>query len=69
MWLRRLPDDIREKAMTNYRNGYRNRNEYDYPKNPKVDSLSEAISDAFYWYDTTEGNDFWEKIYDELLAK
>lgn len=69
MWLRRLPDDIREKAMTNYRNGYRIRSEYGYSKNPKVDSLSNAIADAFVWSDTPEGGDFWEKIHDEIQKK
>jgi len=65
MWLRRLPDDIREKAMTNYRNGDVARSSID----KKVESLSRAINLAFIWIYTPEGDNFWRKIHEELENK
>lgn len=35
----------------------------------KVDTLSEALILGFFWDDSPEGNDYWKKIYFELIDK
>lgn len=52
-WFQELPEECREKAISNFRNSY---------KEDLATSLTGAIN-TFTWADTPEGNDYWNKWY------
>lgn len=48
-WLEELPEPYRTQALENYENN-------------KVQSLSFALINAFEWYDTPEGIEYWADL-------
>lgn len=62
-----LPDDVACKALNNFR-----RQRADRFHTLEADRISEAITHAFCWGATVEGDDFWRdlyKQYEELEVK
>ena len=55
-----LPDDLACKALNNFR-GQR----ADRFHTLETDCISNAITSAFCWSDTPEGDQFWNPIYDK----
>lgn len=53
-WLQELPEPYRTKALNNSR-GRTNRHE-------EVDSLSTALMCAFFWKESPEGHDYWDRF-------
>lgn len=58
-WLNELPDGYRERALVNHMEYFK-----DTKATQKYDSMDSALTDAFVWSNTAEGNKFWESVYD-----
>ena len=57
-WLETLDEPYRSQSLKNM----------DLEDADKIHhSVSDAISDAFYWDDSPEGNDYWTKFFEKLL--
>jgi hypothetical protein len=62
-WLNIITNDnLREKAISNTKSALGI-----YTGDEIVGSLSMAIAYGFDWEDTTEGNVFWDHVYDQAL--
>ena len=57
-WLQELPDGYRELALANLVDDVCTFGQ----ENKQVDSLSEAVQDAFSWHDVDEGFGFWHAV-------
>lgn len=63
-WLKELPDEHRTKAQVNYETRMM---ELPEPETELMySSLSSAVKCAFQWYNSPEGFDYWEKVFNEL---
>lgn len=58
-----LPDDVACKALINFR-GQRN----DRFHTLETDCISNAITSAFCWSSTPEGDNFWRDLYNQYLT-
>jgi hypothetical protein len=63
LWLRALPKEVAEKAITARKNETRGI----YTPNPKVKRLSEAVDMAFSWSHTPEGWAYWFRVKHNLI--
>jgi len=62
-WLNTITNDsLREKAISNTKNTFGL-----YTGDELVSSLADALAYGFDWEDTTEGNVFWDHVYDQAL--
>jgi|688.fasta_scaffold884820_2 hypothetical protein len=55
-----LPDDLACKALTNFRTQRNDRFH-----NIEADKISSAITQAFCWSGTPEGDNFWRELYNQ----
>lgn len=53
-WFHDLPEPYRSQAIENIEIGARS---------IYRDSLADALINSFYWDETTQGNDYWERVY------
>lgn len=58
-WLEELPDDYRERAIRNTKEGKLEQRE---------ESLSQALKSAFNWYATDERVGFWVGVYAKVMG-
>lgn len=58
-FLEQLNDDVKEKALINFNNRFKNKKKYN---DVFVCSIQEAISVAFEWNETPEGFIYWSNI-------
>ena len=58
-WLEELPEEIRDKAISNTKAAL-------LEENAKDDSLKGAIAGAFIWGETPEGHKYWQEIFESL---
>lgn len=60
-WYLELPNDIQQKAITNFKNaGLLAYQEY------KYSSLKDALKCGFVWEKTPEGFQFWQDVFNQL---
>lgn len=63
-WLKELPKDVRDSALTNYDKAQNSRHKRD--ESIHLKTQKQALKMAFSWRDTKEGFKFWEGIYNGL---
>ena len=58
-WLQELPEPYRTEALDNYNDRY----------NPVVENIFKALNYGFSWSATTQGYEYWLKIYNSLYRE
>lgn len=61
-WIKRMPEEYRDKAMNNTLNEYGQKGLKD-----KRESMADALLTAFTWMGSPEGSDYWDTRHDELV--
>ena len=67
-WLKTIEDkEVKEKALNNYKNCFAEHGlDVSDDKDKDEPSLKSALSGAFIWSDTPEGQDFWNDFVNTL---